>query len=77
MVDVAGAERLDALKSSVKRLGIAGVLGIVAIVFCIRPTARPAERARCRAAQVRFKTGIVEKSTGRGSTSSVPVMTMQ
>ena len=59
---------LDALKSSVKRLGIAGVLGIVAVVFLYTAcTARvlPNELG-VEQRKFGFKTGIVESAYGPG-----------
>jgi regulator of protease activity HflC (stomatin/prohibitin superfamily) len=69
MVEVSGKRSaLDALKGSVRRLGIAGVLGILVVVFLYSAcTARvlPNEMG-VEQRKFGFKTGIVEKTYGPG-----------
>jgi regulator of protease activity HflC (stomatin/prohibitin superfamily) len=69
MVEVSGKRSaLDALKTSVRRLGIAGILGLVAVVFLYTAcTARvlPNEMG-VEQRKFGFKVGIVEKTYGPG-----------
>ncbi len=79
MVEVSGKKTaLDAIKTSVKRLGITGVLGILAVVFLytactvrVLPNEIGVEQRKFG-----FKVGIVEKTFGPGLYVVGPGVTM-